>query len=274
MPTDAAPSAENLIERTDHDGVVVLRLANGKVNALSTAVLGQLADACRLASAESPGAVVITGGPKLFAAGADIGEFGGGSGEDFALAGPETAERVADAFTAAAAALDELDCPTIAAVSGYALGGGCELALACDMRFGSERAVLGQPEILLGIIPGGGGTQRLPRLIGYSRALDLIVTGRQVKAPEALAIGLLDRVFPADTFDDDVMAVARSLAAGPRRAVALAKRAMREGLTQPLGAGLAVEKAAFAEVFTTEDAAIGVQSFQEHGPGSASFVGR
>ena len=166
------------LDRRD-DGVAVITLANGKVNALSGALLRELHEAADELAADLPGAVVITGGERIFAAGADISEFGG---QD--EAGPITA-----AFHGTLDAIAALPRFVIAAVSGYALGGGCELALACDYRVAGPRAVFGQPEILLGIIPGGGGTQRLARLVGPSRAKELCLTGRQVKADEALRSG-------------------------------------------------------------------------------------
>ena len=162
----------------------------------------------------------------------------------------------------------------IAAVSGFALGGGCELALACDLRIASERAKFGQPEILLGIIPGGGGTQRLARLVGPSRAKELILTGRQVGADEALRIGLVNEVVASDELHDRACALAAELAAGAVVAQGLAKRAVDRGLQGSLAAGLELEQQLFAESFATEDARIGVASFLEHGPGKAQFTGR
>ena len=250
------------VERRD-DGVAVVRLDNPKVNALSTAVLAGIEQAARDLTADPPGAVVVTGGDKLFAAGADISEFGG----------PEEAGVVGGAFVRALDALSALPRMVIAAVSGFALGGGCELALACDMRIASERAKFGQPELLLGIIPGGGGTQRLTRLVGPARAKHMILTGRQVGAEEALAIGLVDEVVPHDELHDRALAKAAELAAGPRRAHALAKRAIDRGLDITLNGGLDLEQQLFADVFLTEDAAIGVRSFLEHGPGKATFAG-
>nr|MBA3654978.1 enoyl-CoA hydratase/isomerase family protein [Actinomycetota bacterium] len=163
---------------------------------------------------------------------------------------------------------------TIAAVAGYALGGGCELAMACDFRVVGDSAKLGQPEVLLGIIPGGGGTQRLTRLVGSARAKDLIFSGRQVGAAEALHMGLADRVVPSDEVFDAAVAWAAELAAGATAAQALAKRAIDEGLDGTLEAGLALEGQLFNDVFLTEDAAAGVASFREHGPGQARFTGR
>jgi enoyl-CoA hydratase/carnithine racemase len=246
------------------DGVAVVRLDNPKVNALSTGLLAQLEAAAGSLTDDPPGAVVVTGGDRLFAAGADISEFGG----------PDEARTVGAAFSRALDAVAGIPRAVIAAISGFALGGGCELALACDLRIASERAKLGQPEILLGIIPGGGGTQRLARLIGPSRAKELILTGRQVGADEALRIGLVDEVVAPDELDGRALALAAELAAGAVVAQGLAKRAVDDGLDGPLAAGLALEQDLFAEVFGTEDARTGVASFLEHGPGKARFTGR
>jgi enoyl-CoA hydratase len=163
---------------------------------------------------------------------------------------------------------------TIAAVAGYALGGGCELALACDLRVAAERATFGQPEILLGIIPGAGATQRLSRLLGPARAKDLIFSGRQVKADEALAIGLADRVVPGDRLQEEARALAAGFARGPLAAQAMVKQAIDGGLDLTLADGLTLELELFVQVFETDDARIGVQSFLENGPGKATFTGR
>ena len=244
------------------DGVAVVRLDNPKVNALSTALLanGQWPGA----NDDPPGAVVVTGGDRIFAAGADIGEFDG----------PEEGRAVGAAFLRALDAVAAIPRCVVAAVSGYALGGGCELALACDLRIASERARFGLPEILLGIIPGGGGTQRLARLVGPARAKQLIFTGRQVDAAEALAMGLVDEVVPPEQLHDRALALAAELASGAVVAQGLAKRAIDEGLQGSLADGLALEQQLFAQVFETEDARIGIASFREHGPGKARFVGR
>jgi enoyl-CoA hydratase/carnithine racemase len=251
------------LERRD-DGVALVRLDRPKANALSTALLSELEGVAGALTAEPPGAVVIWGGDRIFAAGADIAEFGG----------PQEADVVGGHFTAALGAVASIPRATIAAVNGYALGGGCELALACDFRVAAENARFGQPEILLGIIPGGGGTQRLPRLIGTARAKDLILSGRQVAAEEALRIGLVDRVVPAADVLTEALAWAAVLARGPVVAHALAKRAIDEGVDLTLDAGLALEQDLFAHVFATEDARTGVQSFTERGPGQAEFAGR
>jgi enoyl-CoA hydratase len=251
------------LDRRD-DGVAVLTLDNPKVNALSSELLRQLEAAARALTDDPPGAVVVTGGDRLFAAGADISEFGG----------PAEARAVGGLFLRAFDAVAGIPRCVIAAVSGYALGGGCELALACDLRIASERARLGQPEILLGIIPGGGGTQRLARLVGPARAKDLILTGRQVPADEALRMGLVDEVVAPDELHPRALALAGELARGAVVAQGLAKRAIDQGLQGPLAAGLDLEQDLFADVFGTEDAGIGVASFLEHGPGKATFVGR
>jgi enoyl-CoA hydratase/carnithine racemase len=259
-------SAENLLVRVDRrgDGVAVITLDNPKVNALSQALLGQLEAAATDLTVDPPGAVVVTGGDRLFAAGADISEFGG----------PDEARLVGGSFVRAFDALAAIPRCVIAAVSGFALGGGCELALACDVRIAGERAKFGQPEILLGIIPGGGGTQRLARLVGASRAKEMVLTGRQVGAEEALRIGLVNEVVPNEQLHERALALAAELAAGAVVAQGLAKRAIDEGFDGPLSAGIELEQQLFAEVFATEDAGIGVASFLEHGPGRASFVGR
>jgi enoyl-CoA hydratase len=251
------------IERRDDD-VAVLRLDNPKVNALSMEVLRQLEAAAITLTDDPPGALVVTGGDRLFAAGADIAEFGG----------PDEAERIGELFLRTLGAIADIPRATIAAVSGVALGGGCELALACDFRIASTRARFAQPEILLGIIPGGGGTQRLPRLIGPARAKDMIFSGRQVGAEEALRIGLVDEVVEPEALHDRAIARAAELATGAVLAQGLAKRAIDRGLDITLGGGLDLEQQLFIEVFESDDAQAGVTSFLEHGAGKAKFRGR
>jgi enoyl-CoA hydratase len=246
------------------DGIAVVRLDNPKVNALSNAVLSQLENAAHALTDDPPGAVVVTGGDRVFAAGADISEFGG----------PAEAAEIGGMFLRSMSAVASIPRVTIAAVSGYALGGGCELALACDFRIASPRARFGQPEILLGIIPGGGGTQRLPRLVGVARAKDIILSGRQVEADEALRIGLVDEVVEAEALFDSAVARAAEFASGAVVAQSLVKRAIDAGLDGSLAAGLDLEQRLFFEVFATEDARTGVASFLEHGPGKATFKGR
>jgi enoyl-CoA hydratase len=258
-----------VVEHRD-DGVAVVCLNNPKVNALSTELLTQLEGAAMALAASPPGAVVVTGGDRIFAAGADISEFADGE----AAIGRAEAARIGGHFHRAFGAIAAIPRVVIAAIAGYALGGGCELALACDLRIASTRAKLGQPEILLGIIPGGGGTQRLARLLGPSRAKELILTGRQVSADEALAMGLVDEVVAPEALQDRALELAASYASGAVAAQGLAKRAIDRGLDTSLPAGLALEQELFAEVFATDDARVGVQSFLESGPGKASFSGR
>lgn len=246
------------------DGVALVRLRNGKVNALSSEVLVALKEIAEDLTESPAGAVVIAGGDRIFAAGAEIAEF----------AGPDEAMRIGRLFLETLGAVASIPSVVIAAVNGPALGGGCELALACDLRIAADNAKFGQPEILLGIIPGGGGTQRLARLVGPSRAKDLILTGRQVRAEEALAIGLVNEVHPAADVLGRALALAAELAAGPVAAQRLAKQVIDAGLETTLDAGLKLEQDAFVAVFATEDARIGVASFLESGPGRAIFTGR
>jgi enoyl-CoA hydratase len=245
------------------DGVAVITLDNPKVNALSSALLTQLKAVAEDLHANPPGAVVVTGGDRVFAAGADISEFGG----------PHEAAVIGGLFVSTLDAIAAIPRMVIAAVSGYALGGGCEVALACDIRIVSERAKFGQPEILLGIIPGGGGTQRLARLVGPSRAKDIILSGRQVDAQEALRIGLADEVVAPEALHDRAIERAAELARGAVAAQGLAKKAIDGGLDLSLADGLQLEQESFVEVFRTEDSQIGVKSFLESGPGNASFTG-
>lgn len=249
-------------------GVATIRLDRPRMNALSNAVTAEIAAvAGELRGRADLRAAVLWGGPRVFAAGADIKEFRpgesggeGGSGAPVSLTG----------------ALRQLECiPQIlvAAVNGYALGGGCELAMAADFRVAADDATFGQPEILLGIIPGAGGTQRLPRLVGLSRAKEIIYSGRRVSATEALAIGLADAVHPAAETYERAVAMAERCAAGPA-ALRHAKAAIGEGYDLPLEAALERETEEFVAAFATEDARIGVKSFVEHGPGKAVFVGR
>lgn len=261
-----------LVDLSIADGVATLTLQHGKVNALSVEVLGELAAHAATLAASEARAVVITGGPKLFAAGADITQFAADTTpEGFAVAGSERVREIGAAFLGALNAIAALPQPTIASISGFALGGGCELALACDFRIASTKARFGQPEILLGIIPGGGGTQRLARLVGPSVAKDLIFTGRQVGAEEALRVGLVNEVTEPDALEERTAEFAAALAAGAPNALALAKRAIDEGLETTLDEGLRLEQDRFVEVFASADATVGVRSFLEHGPGHADF---
>ena len=240
-------------------GVATILLQRPPMNALCLQMQREIKQAAEdLATRPDVGAVVLYGGPKVFAAGADIKEMAGMTYQDMLRA----SSGLQDAFTA----LARMPQPTIAAVTGYALGGGCELALCCDLRFAADDARLGQPEILLGIIPGAGGTQRLPRLIGVSRAKDLILTGRQVDAAEALHIGLVNRVLPAAEVYDAAVELAGRLVKGPALALRAAKEAIDRGMDADLATGLDVERVRFASLFATDDQSIGMTAFVEKRP--------
>lgn len=249
------------------DGVGTIRLDRPRMNAISFAVQAELQEVAREATErDDVRAVVVWGGERVFAAGNDVPEMQQVEPREMVA----RAASVQDAVTAVAA----IPKPVVAAVNGYALGGGCELALAADVRFAADTAVLGQPEVLLGIIPGAGGTQRLSRLVGPSRAKDLMFTGRFVKAEEALAIGLVDRVLPAAEVYDAAVAWAAQFATAAPFALRAVKESVDQGLEVDLRTGLAIERARFAALFATEDAALGLTSFVENGPGKARFVGR
>jgi enoyl-CoA hydratase/carnithine racemase len=246
------------------DGVGVIRLDRPPMNALDAATQDALRQAAAECSARSDiRAVVLWGGEKVFAAGADIKEMQAMDYEAMAL----RAGTLQESFTAVA----RIPKPVVAAITGYALGGGCELALCADIRIAAEDARLGQPEILLGLIPGAGGTQRLTRLVGPSRAKDLIFTGRMVKADEALTIGLVDRVVEPGRVHDEAYEWAARLAKGPALALRAAKEAIDTGVETDLDTGLAVERGLFAGLFATRDRESGMRSFVEHGPGKADF---
>jgi enoyl-CoA hydratase/carnithine racemase len=257
---------ELVVVETDQ-AVATIRLNRPPMNALSSAVQADLAAAAaHVAGDPTVRAVVVYGGQKLFAAGADIKEMSAAS----------YAQMTQDSSTLQATlnAVAAIGKPVIAAVTGYALGGGLELALCADFRVLGENAKVGQPEILLGLIPGAGGTQRLPRLIGPARAKDLIFTGRFIGAAEALAIGLADKVVPDDRVYAAACELAAAYAGGPAIAIAAAKQAIDRGLETDLATGLELERLSFTGLFATEDARAGMRSFLENGPGKASFSGR
>ena len=246
------------------EGVGTLRLDRPPMNAIDIATQDRLKElAEEVSRRDDVRAVVLYGGEKVFAAGADIKEMQRMDHTDMVL----RARALQDSFTAVA----RIPKPVVAAVTGYALGGGCELALCADYRIAADNAKLGQPEILLGLIPGAGGTQRLARLIGPSKAKDLIFTGRHVKADEALALGLVDRVVPAAEVYQEAHAWAARLAKGPAIALRAAKEAIDTGLETDIDTGLAVERTWFAGLFATEDRERGMRSFVEQGPGKAKF---
>jgi enoyl-CoA hydratase/carnithine racemase len=249
------------------DGVGTIRLDRPKMNAISLQVQAELREAAAEATErDDVRAVVVYGGERVFAAGNDVKEMADMSYTDMVKAGAG----VQSAVTAVA----RIPKPVVAAVTGYALGGGCELALAADYRIAADDATLGQPEVLLGIIPGAGGTQRLSRLVGPSKAKDLIFTGRFVKADEALAIGLVDRLVPAAEVYDAALAWAGRFTRAAAYAIRAAKESIDRGLETDLETGLEIERIQFAAAFATEDRTIGMTSFVENGPGKAEFVGR
>jgi enoyl-CoA hydratase/carnithine racemase len=249
----------------DDDGVAVVRLDRPPVNALNLQMWRELRSVA-MALAEDAGvrAVVLWGGERAFAAGADI--------REMADADYQTFSSVAVVLQEAVRAVARLPQVVIAAITGYALGGGCEVALAADFRYAAQDAKLGQPEIRLGIIPGAGGTQRLTRLVGLSRAKDLVYSGRMVDASEALAIGLVDAVFDAAEVFDRARVQAARYAQGPF-ALRLAKQAIDQGAELELDEALRLETSLFAACFATQDRETGMRSFLDHGPGKARFRG-
>jgi enoyl-CoA hydratase/carnithine racemase len=238
------------------DGIGTIRLDRPPMNALNVAGQEELRTAAQAATANpTVRAVVVHGGEKVFAAGVDIKEMADMSYVDMVAR--------ADALTSAFDAIARIPKPVVAAVVGYALGGGCELALACDWRVAAADAKLGQPEINLGIIPGAGATQRLSRLIGPARAKDIIMSGRMVTAEEALAIGLVDKVVPAEEVYPAAVDMVRRFVTGPAQALRAAKLAIDGGLDRDLAAGLAWESQLFAGLFATADRTEGMAAFMD-----------
>lgn len=257
--------------RIERDGAVaVVTMSRPEaLNAFNTEQLEALRDAvAEVAADRSIRCAILTGEGRAFAAGADIKEMAEKSAQE-GLAFGRLGHGIGLAINAAPQ-------PWIAAINGHALGGGCEVALACDFRVVAKKARLGQPEILLGIIPGAGGTQRLARLVGPARAKDLIFSGRFITADEALAIGLVDEVVDSEE-PDAVYQAARARMApyvgGPAYALRAAKEAIDRGLEVDLETGLQIERMLFASLFATKDQKIGMDSFIEHGPGKAKFSG-
>jgi enoyl-CoA hydratase/carnithine racemase len=246
-------------------GVGTIRLDRPPANAIDRQVADELAEAARdVAARTDVGAVVVWGGPKLFAAGADI--------KGMAGFGTEEIRPWVTALGEACDVLAEIPKVTIAAINGFALGGGCELALACDLRLAATDAELGQPEILIGVMPGAGGTQRLPRVVGEARAKELILTGRRVDADEAARIGLVTGVLPADDVYEAAVVQARGFASGPTLALAAAKDAIHRAAHAGLREGLRAERSAFCRLFDTADQAEGMAAFlQKRAP---QFEGR
>jgi len=248
-------------------GVGTIRLDRPKLNPLNAQVAEELGAAVDEAkSRDDVRAIVVWGGERVFAAGADIKEMG----ERDAI----TMYRYIGGFQDVFTHLENLPQITIAAINGYALGGGCELTLACDMRICATDSQLGQPEILLGVIPGAGGTQRLPRLVGVGRAKEIIYTGRFIPAEEALAIGLVNEVVEPDQVYARAVEIAERFANGPLVALMAAKQVIQSGIDIDKATGIMLERQAFAALFASEDQKIGMESFIESGPGKAKFVGR
>lgn len=247
--------------------VGVIRLDRPPVNAINSQMHGDLAAAARAAAEnDDVRAVVVYGGEKAFAAGADIKEMADRTPSQISVYGGH--------LSGAVDAVARIPKPVIAAVIGYALGGGCELALAADFRVVAEDALLGLPEITLGVIPGAGGTQRLPRLIGVTKAKEMIFGGRPVSGAEAVAIGLASRAVPADQVYGESLAWAKKLATGATAAIGAAKSAIDTGLDGDLATGLRWEATVFAGLFATDDQKTGMRSFIENGPGKAIFAGK
>lgn len=240
-------------------GVGVIRLDRPPANAIGLQVGEELLQTIAEADAHPDvGAIVVWGGSKIFAAGADV--------KAMATWRPEEVRPSVDALGAACDLLESIGTVSIAAVNGCALGGGLELALACDLRYLASDATLGQPEIKLGVIPGAGGTQRLVRMIGPGRTRELVYTGRTVPAAEALALGLAERIVaPADVFGAAVED-ARRLAQGPRQALAAAKTAIAAATEAPGAAGIRAEREAFLALFGTPDQREGMAAFLEKRP--------
>src|SRR6201989_1196696 len=228
------------------DGIGTIRLTRPKVNALNDQVTAELAEAARGAAAsDDVRAVIVYGGEKVFCGGADS--------EVMAEAGYAEMALRSGRLQEAAGLVAALPKPVVAAITGYALGGGRELALAAHVRVAGERARVGQPEILLGVIPGAGGTQRLSRLVGPARAKDIVFSGRMVGAAEALQIGLVDQVVPDDSVYQAALDMVRRYASGPALALRAAKEAIDAGLGVDLASGLEIERVQFAALFVTEE---------------------
>lgn len=256
-----------LVKLEVQDGVGTIRLDRPPMNALNSQIESELREAAVEAGERSDiRAVIVYGGEKVFAAGADIKEMA-------EKTAGEMATKEQHGLSEAVSAVATIPKPTVAAVTGYALGGGLELALTCDRRVAADGVKLGQPEIQLGVIPGAGGTQRLARLVGPSKAKDIVYTGRFVKADEALSLGIVDELVAAEEVYETARRWAAQFANGPARALAAAKSAIDDGLEVDLASGLRLESHLFTGLFATDDQKIGMRSFVENGPGKAQFTG-
>ena len=252
------------------DFVATVRLDRPKLNALNAQVFLDIGGCAEeLAMDDGVRAVVVTGGEKVFAAGADI--------KEMSEATPVIVAKIIGGAQGALSKLENVMKPVIAAINGFALGGGCELALACDWRFAGETCQIGVPEILLGIIPGAGGTQRLPRLIGPAKAKEMIFSGRFYDAATAKSYGLLDKVVegePSAVIAEAQKVAKRYATKYPPFALAMAKRSVNNGLNCSMIDGLVIEAQSIALCFSTEDQKIGMKTFIEQGPGKAEFTGK
>ncbi len=262
MTTSTTPAYQNL--RLEHRGAVtVLFVSRPKVlNAIDRATLLEIEDAvARFVADDAQGALIVTGdGEKAFIAGADIGEL--------AVLDPRGAEAISRFGQRVVDAIERSPKPVIAAINGYAFGGGCELALGCHLRLASDNAVMGLPEVTLGIIPGYGGTQRLPRLVGQGRALELVLSGRRVKADEAERVGLVNRVVPQAELLGEAEKLANAILKNGPLAVEAALEAVVRGLSLPLPEGLRFESGRFGIVAASDDMHEGLKAFLEKRPAS------
>jgi enoyl-CoA hydratase/carnithine racemase len=258
--------SEPLVRIDVNRGLATLTLNHPPVNALNADLIGDLHSCLhRLRTDSTLRAVVLTGGNRVFAAGGDVKEM---IAWDYV-----TAWRDSSALGDACEQLARLRVPVVAAINGHALGGGCELALAADFRVCTTTTKLGFPEILLGLIPGAGGTQRLPRLVGVAQAKALVMTGRLVDSQQALSIGLVDRVVAPEDLHQATMNLVEPFLAGPAVALAAAKQAIDEGMALDLASGLSLERSLFNGLFATQDRQKGLESFLENGLNRARFTG-
>ena len=250
-------SYENILYEIDGNLAVITINRPERLNALNTATLEELLAAARDVAANSDvRVVIITGvGKRAFIAGADIREMADKTVLE--------AQRFAELGHRFCSTLERMSKPVIAAINGYALGGGCEIAIACDFAYASERATLGQPEVTLGIIPGFGGTQRLLRRIPVGMARELVLSGRSLHAKEALAVGLVNAVYPPDKLMAKVRSAAERICENGPVAVSTAKRLMVTGMDLPLGAANELERRSFSALFATEDQKEGMRAFME-----------
>lgn len=250
-----------------HPGVGTILLDRSPTNAFTRQVRSELAEAAREASArEDIKAVVLYGGPKVLGAGDDVAELTGLTAQEVTT--------IAASMQSDLATVAQIPKPTVAAITGYAVGGGLELALCADRRVAGDNVKVSLPEVLIGLMSGGGATQRLSRLIGPSRAKDLIFTGRFVDAEEARSIGLVDEVVAPDDVYEAALTWAAQFTGSASVAIAAAKAAIDQGMEVDLNTGLDIESGLFASLFATEDCRIGMQSLIENGPGAATFIGR